>query len=193
MVITPVMAICIYLNRHMDGCQYFIDEERNRMKKGLLWIDKNTSELISLAQAIWEYAEVGLKEQFSSEVLINFLKKEGFDIETGVGGLPTAFTASFGEGRPVIGLLGEYDALPGLSQKAVPYPEVKESTNNGHGCGHNLLGVGSLGAAVALKEEIKTGHLQGTIRYYGCPAEEKQPWEKCLWLEMGLLMTWTLP
>jgi len=142
------------------------------MKNGLLWINENTPELTALSQAIWEYAEVGLKEQRSSEVLKQFIQKNGFKIETGVGGIPTAFTASFGEGKPVIGLLGEFDALPGLSQKALPHLEPVETGGPGHGCGHNLLGVGSLAAAIALKHEVEAGRLQGTVRYYGCPAEE---------------------
>lgn len=142
------------------------------MRNGLSWIDDNTPELIALSQSIWEHAEIGLKEQKSSDALVKFLKKEGFSIENGIGGIPSAFIASFGKGKPIIGFLGEYDALPGLSQKAVPYPEPVERGNPGHGCGHNLLGVGSLGAAVALKHEIEASKLQGTVRYYGCPAEE---------------------
>lgn len=142
------------------------------MEKGLAWLNENTPNLVSLSQDIWGFAEVSLKEQRSSGALINFIRKEGFEIVTGIGGIPTAFIASYGNGKPVIGFLGEYDALPGLSQKVLPYPESIEPSGNGHGCGHNLLGVGSLGAAVALKHEIEAGRLGGTVRYYGCPAEE---------------------
>jgi len=142
------------------------------MRNGLSWINENTPDLAALAQSIWEYAETALEEQRSSSALSNYLKKEGFSVEFGAGGMPTAFIASYGKGNPVIAFLGEFDALPRLSQKAVPYREPLESTEHGHGCGHNLLGVGSLGAAVALKHEIETGQLQGTVRYYGCPAEE---------------------
>ena len=142
------------------------------MRNGLAWIDENAPDLAALAQTIWEYAETALKEQRSSKALSNFLEKEGFSVEFGAGGMPTAFIATYGKGKPVIGFLGEFDALPGLSQKAVPYQEPVKSSDPGHGCGHNLLGVGSLGAAVALKREIEANRLQGTVRYYGCPAEE---------------------
>ncbi len=142
------------------------------MRNGLSWIDENAPDLAALAQAIWGFAETALEEQRSSRALSDFLEKEGFCLTFGAGGMSTAFIASYGEGKPIIGFLGEFDALPGLSQKAVPYQEPVESTDRGHGCGHNLLGVGSLGAAIALKREIETGRLQGTVRYYGCPAEE---------------------
>lgn len=148
------------------------DEEDPLVQTGLLWIDEKTPELIDLSKAIWGYAEVGLREERSSAALAGYLEKEGFSIEAGVGNMPTAFVASFGEGGPVIGFLGEYDALPGLSQKAVPQREELVPGGAGHGCGHNLLGVGSLGAALGLKREIESGRLKGTVRFYGCPAEE---------------------
>lgn len=142
------------------------------METGLRWIRENTPRLVGLAQAIWEYAEVSLKEERSAAAQASFLEEEGFTVRQGVAGMPTALVASFGEGRPVIGFLGEYDALPGLSQKAVPYQEPVQAGAPGHGCGHNLLGVGSLGAAVALRREMEANGLRGTVRYYGCPAEE---------------------
>ena len=94
-------------------------------------------------------------------------------MERGVGEIPTAFTAEYGSGKPVIGILGEFDALPGLSQKTVPHKDPLNAGSPGHGCGHNLFGVASLGAATAIKELIESGKLQGTVRFYGTPAEEK--------------------
>jgi aminobenzoyl-glutamate utilization protein B len=142
------------------------------MDAGLRWIDENAGELTALAREIWEYAELGLREVKSSAAQARYLTAQGFDVEHGVAGIPTALVASFGAGKPVIGFLGEYDALPGLSQQTVPHKQPVADGAPGHGCGHNLLGVGSLAAAVALKREIEAGRLKGTVRYYGCPAEE---------------------
>ena len=142
------------------------------MQTGLRWIDQKTPELIALAQAIWEYAEIAFKERRSAAAQAAFLDKEGFNVRLGVAGMPTALVASFGDGKPVIGYLGEYDALIGMSQQVVAHHEPVEEGSPGHGCGHNLLGVGSLAAAVALKQEMEAGGLKGTVRYYGCPAEE---------------------
>jgi aminobenzoyl-glutamate utilization protein B len=104
--------------------------------------------------------------------LADYAEQQGFKVGRGVAGMPTAFVASYGEGRPIIGIMGEYDALPGLSQKAVPSREILTEGAPGHGCGHNLFGAASLGAAVAIKEAIAAGQLAGTIRFYGTPAEE---------------------
>jgi aminobenzoyl-glutamate utilization protein B len=134
-------------------------------------IQKKYPEYASLALEIWKLAEVGYKEYKSSELLQETLKKEGFVIEKGVAEIPTAFTATFGSGKPVIGILGEFDALPGLSQSAKP---EKESLNGiaGHACGHHLFGVGSVAAATAVKDWMKKTGQKGTIRFYGTPAEE---------------------
>ncbi len=142
------------------------------MQSGLLWIDEKAPELSALSKTIWDYAEVGLREEKSAAALASYLEKEGFSIKRGVGNMPTAFVASFGEGKPILGFLGEYDSLAGVSQKTVPTREEVVPGGPGHGCGHNLLGVGSLGAAIALKKEIEVGRLKGTVRFYGCPAEE---------------------
>jgi aminobenzoyl-glutamate utilization protein B len=136
------------------------------------WIDKHQEMLISASDQIWEFAEFGYCENRSSELLSNLLEEAGFKVERGVADIPTAFVAGFGSGKPVIGILGEYDALPGISQEKVPYYQPRHPDANGHGCGHNLLGVGSLAACLAVKEAIQVGGLNGTIRYYGCPAEE---------------------
>ncbi len=138
----------------------------------LNWIDQNTSELVELSDAIWDYAEAGFLEHKSADAQIALLEKHGFTIEKGVAGMPTAFVASYGSGQPVIGLLGEYDALPGLSQKVHFEKEAASPGAPGHGCGHNLLGAGTVGGVIATKVAMQQQGLQGTIRYYGCPAEE---------------------
>lgn len=136
-------------------------------------INKFSKELSELSDEIWDYAEVKFEERKSSEALARFLKKNDFEIEFYQEDLPTAFKATYGQGSPVIGLLGEYDALPDMSQ----YPgetkkNVIEEGLPGHGCGHNLLGVGSVGAAVVIKNILEEENFTGTIVYYGCPAEE---------------------
>jgi len=138
----------------------------------LAWIEDNNDSLEDIAQRMWENPELGLHEEKSSQILINVLEKEGFDVERGVAGMPTAFAATYGSGSPRIGILGEFDALPGLSQKVKSIREPVEEGKAGHGCGHNLLGAGSLGGAIAIKKALEKGKLEGTIVYYGCPAEE---------------------
>lgn len=135
-------------------------------------VDQHRSALTGLSDQIWRYAETALRESRSSKTLADWAEGQGFRVERGVAGMPTAFVASFGEGKPVIGILGEFDALPGISQKAQPSKEALEPGAAGHGCGHNLFGAASLGAATAVKELIQAGKLQGTIRFYGTPAEE---------------------
>jgi len=135
-------------------------------------IEKHKSELTDLSDQIWRFAETALRETRSSKALEDYAEKQGFEVKRGVAGMPTAFVASYGQGRPIVGILGEYDALPGISQKAQPVKEALEAGSAGHGCGHNLFGAASLGAAVAIKELIAAGKLKGTIRFYGTPAEE---------------------
>ncbi|GGL66189.1 amidohydrolase [Halocalculus aciditolerans] len=135
-------------------------------------IEARRTELVALTRSIWENPELGLEETESAELLADRLAADGFSVERGVGGMETAFVASYGEGDPTIGILGEYDALPGLSQTVSTTREPVEEGGPGHGCGHNLFGVGSLGAAIAVKDAIEADELDGTIRYYGCPAEE---------------------
>ncbi|MFW9937070.1 MAG: M20 family metallopeptidase [Candidatus Thorarchaeota archaeon] len=136
------------------------------------WIKNNQEILIDISDKIWGFAELSLEEYKSSELLIKTLKEYGFSVESGVADMPTAFYGSYGEGTPVIAILGEYDALPGLNQASEPIRKVLKEGTPGHGCGHNLLGVGSLGATLAVKSAIDNGDAKGTIRYYGCPAEE---------------------
>jgi len=142
-------------------------------KKYTNWIKENRQRLIDISNQIWEFAEVGFQEFKSTELLIKTLQEEGFSVEKNVAGMPTAFYASYGNKKPVIAILGEYDALPGLSQIAEPIQKQLKEGAPGHGCGHNLLGTGSLGAVLAVKNAILAGDIDGTIRYYGCPAEEK--------------------
>jgi aminobenzoyl-glutamate utilization protein B len=134
-------------------------------------IQENKSAYSFVAQQIWSYAEMGYQEEQSSALLQKTLKAEGFEITTGVAEIPTAFIASYGSGGPVIAILGEFDALPGLSQKALPY-KVSNDAKAGHACGHHLFGTASAAAAIALKNYLIGQNMPGTIRFYGCPAEE---------------------
>jgi len=124
------------------------------------------------ALQIWDFAEVGYKENKSAALHIQHLKEAGFTVETGVAGIPTAFVATYGAGAPAIGILAEYDALPGLAQNAVAEKSPIAGKNSGHGCGHHLFGTASVSAGIAIKELIASGKLKGTIKVYGCPAEE---------------------
>lgn len=136
-------------------------------------IDAKADASWAMAQKIWDWAEPGYQEKQSSALIADALEKAGFKVERGVAKIPTAIRASFGEGKPVIGILGEYDALPELSQDAVPFRQPKEGGSGyGQACGHHLFGVASATAAMAVAEQIKAGAIKGTVRFYGCPAEE---------------------
>ena len=125
------------------------------------------------ALKIWQWAEPGYQEKKSSAALVEIAEKAGLTVKRGVAGIPTAFTAEFGSGKPVVGILGEYDSLPELSQDASPVRKPREDANtNGHACGHHLFGVASLSTTIAIAEQIRAGKIAGTIRFYGCPAEE---------------------
>lgn len=137
-------------------------------------IEKRDAECWDAALQIWKWAEPGYQEKNSSVLLASMLEKAGLRIKSGVAGIPTAFTATAGNEKPVIGILGEFDALPGLSQNAVPHrePGKEQSNGYGHGCGHHLFGVASASATIAIAEQIAAGKISGTVRFYGCPAEE---------------------
>jgi len=135
-------------------------------------VDRHSAAYVKTSKAIWDYAELGYHEDNSSALLQRELKASGFATESGVAGESTAFVASYGTGKPVIAILGEFDALPGLSQAAVPDRSPVAQAMPGHGCGHNLLGSGAALAAVAVKEYMEANHVAGTLRYYGTPAEE---------------------
>jgi aminobenzoyl-glutamate utilization protein B len=138
----------------------------------LAYLNVHEARLVEIAKAIWDHPEVALQEIYASQLLVDELRQAGFTVDVGAGQMPTAFVASWGTGRPVIGILGEYDALPGLSQAASAVREPAKEGAPGHGCGHNLLGAGSLGAALATREAMERESIPGTIRFYGCPAEE---------------------
>ncbi|MFT3933238.1 MAG: amidohydrolase [Chitinophagaceae bacterium] len=141
-------------------------------KAVLASVEKHQQELINLSDSVWKFAETALKEKQSAKALADYAEKNGFNVRRGVAEMPTAFIAEYGSGKPIIGLLGEFDALPGLSQKAQTAREALQKDAPGHGCGHNMFGAASLGAAIAIKELIATGKIKGTIRFYGTPAEE---------------------
>jgi aminobenzoyl-glutamate utilization protein B len=144
----------------------------NEKKAVIQSLEAKKQQYVDVATNIWNLAELGYKEGKSANLLQSMLKEEGFTIETGVAGIPTAFTATFGSGSPVIGVLGEYDALPGFSQDAVPFKKELAGNTNGHACGHHLFGSASAAAAIAVKNWLKTTGRKGTIRFYGTPAEE---------------------
>jgi aminobenzoyl-glutamate utilization protein B len=135
-------------------------------------IDAKSAAYRDLSRRIWELAEPGYQERESAALLVHALREAGFRVREQAAGLPTAFVAEWGSGTPVIGIMGEYDALPGLSQDLVPVKQPRVADGYGHGCGHNLLGAASALAAVAVKETLEADRLPGTIRFYGTPAEE---------------------
>jgi len=135
-------------------------------------VERRRERLFELADEIWSTPELGLHEEASAATLMDALEAEGFDVEAGIGGMPTAFVATYGEGDPRIGILGEFDALPGLSQEVSAERSPVEEGDPGHGCGHNLFGTAGVGAAAAVAEAIDAGDLEGTVVFFGCPAEE---------------------
>ena len=140
--------------------------------KVLASIDSRFQEYDGLQKQIWGFAEVGYVEEKSSALLQSQLKAAGFTVQAGVADEPTAFVASYGSGKPVIGILAEYDALPGLSQQAIPEKKAVVEGAPGHGCGHHLFGVASVATGIAVKEWLVANGKTGTIRVYGTPAEE---------------------
>ncbi len=135
-------------------------------------IENKAEEYFSVAMKIWHYAELGYQEERSSGLLQELLTEQGFSIEKGVADIPTAFVATYGSGKPVIAILGEFDALPGVSQTASPFREKREDVNAGHACGHHLFGAGSMAATIEVKKWMQANEIKGTLRFYGTPAEE---------------------
>src|SRR5215469_6557209 len=135
-------------------------------------VAKHAERFGAISRQIWENPELSFHENKSSTLLQDELKANGFEVKAGVAGMPTAFTAQWGSGKPVIAIIGEFDALPGMSQKDIPTLSPIKDLAPGHACGHNLLGSASALAAVAIKEEMQTTGLKGTLRFYGAPAEE---------------------
>ncbi len=136
------------------------------------WLEERQQRFIAMSDDIWAHPQVALDETYACDLQSKFLEGEGFKITANVGGMPTAFMAEWGSGSPKIGFLGEYDALPNLSQKATTTQEQDVVGGPGHGCGHNMLGTAALAAAVAFKSWLEANGKAGTVRYYGCPAEE---------------------
>lgn len=136
------------------------------------WLNQNYEQTAQTARSLWEFAEVGYQETRSSALLQEQLAAAGFSIQSGVADIPTAFVASYGKGGPVLAILGEFDALPGITQDSVPTRSLIEEKAAGHACGHNLFGAGSAVAAIAVKEWLDSTGTPGTIRFYGTPAEE---------------------
>ena len=137
------------------------------------YIDGKAADFCRVSDTVWDAAETAFEEKISAEALCQALEQEGFAVERGVAGIETAFLGRFGSGKPVIGFLGEFDALSGLSQKAgVCRPEPITPGENGHGCGHNMLGVASLAAAAAVKQYLEQTGAPGTVIYFGTPGEE---------------------
>ncbi len=137
------------------------------------FVNSQDGRLSTVARDIWDHPQIALQETYASELLARELEADGFSIEWGVGGMSTAFVATWGSGDPIIGFLGEYDALPGLSQTVSAEKEAIEPGGPGHGCGHNLYGTACLGSVMALKRAMEQDGVGGTIRFYGCPAEEQ--------------------
>ena len=165
-------------------------------KRSLAYIDSRKELICGVADQIWRFAELSLQEERSAALYCEVLEREGFAVTRGVCGIPTAFSASYGAGRPVIGILAEYDALSGLSQKGgMTRPEPMDGGDAGHGCGHNLLGAGALAAALGVRHWLaETGH-GGTVTLYGCPGEEGGAGKafmarEGLWKQLDAALTW---
>src|SRR5262249_23874995 len=136
------------------------------------WIDEREPRFVAIADAIWRKPEVALTESAACDLQARECAREGFTVTRDVGDMPTAFVAEWGSGRPIIGFLGGYDALPGLSQRAQAEREAIAQEGPGHGCGHNLLGTAAMAAAMVVRAWLERTDRPGTVRYYGCPAEE---------------------
>ena len=137
------------------------------------WLDDHQNSFTEMSDEIWRKPEVAWQEFTASRLQADYLESQGFEITWDVAGMNTAFVAEWGAGKPILGFIGEYDALPGLSQKLQPVKEAAEIDGPGHGCGHNLLGTGAVAAAVAVQKWLQSSGKSGTVRYYGCPAEER--------------------
>ncbi|WP_127140711.1 amidohydrolase [Flagellimonas marinaquae] len=158
-------------------------------------VEKHKENLIKISDSIWALAETAFEESISSELLADYAEQNGMTVTRGVADIPTAFVATYGSGKPVISVLGEFDALPGLSQNTVPTKDPRIDGAPGHGCGHNMFGAASLGAAIAIKEQIEAGNIKGTVKFFGTPAEEKffgKVWmvEAGLWDDVDVNVSW---
>jgi aminobenzoyl-glutamate utilization protein B len=144
-----------------------------KKRRALEAIDAEAARLCSISDSLWDHPEIAYSEDYAADLYCSTLLDEGFDVTRGIAGIRTAFVGSFGRGGPVIGFLGEFDALPGMSQEAdTPVQKPVIAGGPGHGCGHNLLGVGSLAAAIAVRRYLAESGKPGTVKFFGCPAEE---------------------
>jgi aminobenzoyl-glutamate utilization protein B len=163
------LASCLVFSSITPACAQASSAAHKQVEQ---LVDERAANWKQVSKQIWDYAELGYHEDKSSALLQTQLRAAGFSVEAGVADEPTAFIATYGQGKPVIAILGEFDALPGLSQKPLPQRSPVVLNAPGHGCGHNLLGSGAALAAVAVKEYMAANHVGGTLRYYGTPAEE---------------------
>lgn len=171
-------------------------QKMSKDKKALVAsVEKHKENLIKISDSIWAMAETAFEETGSSKLLADYAEQNGMTVTRGVANIPTAFIATYGSGQPVISVLGEFDALPGLSQNSVPTKDPRIDGAPGHGCGHNMFGAASLGAAIAIKEQIEAGTIKGTVKFFGTPAEEKffgKVWmvEAGLWDDVDVNVSW---
>jgi len=170
--IVATIAISLNVARTANAQESSTATLNEAQRTAVAHVEAQRQNILQVNQAIWEFAEVGLEERKSSALLVQKLKAAGFAVKTGVSKMPTAFVASFGSGKPIIGILAEYDALPSLSQKVSPERDPVKPGAPGHACGHSGLGSGALGAVLAIKAAMQKHKLPGTIRLYGTPAEE---------------------
>ena len=172
------------------------DPPKSACEAAVAAIEKKADLVAQVADEIWSFAELSLQEEQSADLYCRVLEQEGFKVERGICNIPTAFSASYGSGRPIIGLLAEYDALSGLSQKGGSLTrEELVSGGCGHGCGHNLLGAGAMAAALGVKAYLEAAKIPGTVVLYGCPGEEGGAAKAFmardgLWYGLDAALTW---
>jgi len=167
-------VVLFLLTLNIDSVQAQVDPAIQKAKEEVKTILNNSYEQDKkTTRQLWEYAEIGFKESKSAALHVQHLKEAGFNVTTGVGEMPTAFMATYGSGKPIIGILAEYDALPGLAQEGSnPEKAIIPNKIAGHGCGHDIFGTASVAAGIAIKKLIASGKIKGTVRVYGSPAEE---------------------
>ena len=185
----PLLLLFVFLFSEA----FSFDNIKKNKKNIINSIESHKDKLIEISDNIWEAAEPALLEFKSSKYLSDYAEENGFKVTKGVAEIPTAFVAEYGSGRPIIGIMGEFDANPGISQKKQPTKEPLVKGAAGHGCGHNLFGTASLGAAVAIKEQIEKGNLKGTVYFMG-RLQKKQFLQRFGWLEkvslINLMFVW---
>src|SRR5215207_2495418 len=163
-----ILLLCL-MTSHLAQAQHTEALKGNAIER----VESTRPLIAEMATKLWGYSETALQETRSADLLISKLRAAGFRVESGVAGMPTAFVASYGSGSPVIGIMAEFDALPGVGNAPVPQRQPREDgVSAGHGCGHNLFGAASVGGAIALKGVMEQAGLKGTIKVFGTPAEE---------------------